>query len=353
MVMAGGGFRFGYYLGMYAAAVDSGNKPDLLLASCGGAIAAAVIQALPDDVQRQAWLSSPAMYHFLCGLQSTPKATISRSVLHALKRGLMTKRAHRIPDLFDDYFFDLPASLPLPMLQEEPTVAVAIVGGKILFSKEEVGQLRQHRKLFTEVVFGDERVAKLLDGSVSALSDSQWGEHAIAPELLVDVNMPIVDAVRISITDMFYFPCYAYQANFYTGGVIDLFPIEIAKRLAQRVIMELKAPFNQTLAIPALRAVLGIDGNQRLRYVHDQFADVWIDTSDVSRVLHNNGMQKKLSWTNNRFCLVMPKRYEIYQEQMMAQWQYGYQRGLEAFAKTVVNDKQSMRYVTRHNRSRL
>jgi predicted acylesterase/phospholipase RssA len=354
MVMAGGGFRFGYYLGMYAAAVDTGNKPDLLLASCGGSIAAAVIRALPDDAQRKAWISSPAMYRFLCGLQSTPKAAIGRSFLHAVKRRLTARRAAVIPDLFSDYFFDIPPQLPLPPLQAqaEAPPAVAIVGGKMLFSKDQVGQRRAGRKLFAETVFCDPRTAALLDGMASPMSDPMWGDNAIAPQLLTDVQMPIGDAVRISISDMFYFPCHTHQAGHYTGGVVDLFPIELAKRLAQRVVMELKAPFSQALAIPAWRAVLGVDGNQRLRHVHSQHADVWIDASDVESVFRKRGMQQKLSWPKNRLRLLMPARHETYQEHVEAQWQYGYQRGLEAFGQPGPNYKRHMRHATRHNRVR-
>ncbi len=350
MVMAGGGFRFACYLGMYAAAIDSGNKPDLLLASCGGAIAAAIIQALPDDAQRKAWISSPSMYQFLCNVQSTPQATISRSLWHAAKRCLTVKPAEVIPNLFDDYFFDIPAQLPLPEPQAETGIAVAIVGGKMLFSKEDVGKPRKQRKLFVETVFGNARVAALLQGMSAPLNQPQWGDHAIATELLTDTNMPIGDAVRISIADMFYFRCHSHQANHYTGGMVDLFPIELANQLAQRIIMELKAPFNQTLAIPAWRTVLGVDGNQRLRHVHNQFAHFWIDTSDIGSALHKCGMQKKISWLKNRFCLLMPAHYEIYQAQIEKQWQYGYQRAMEAFAKPDANHKQHMRNATRHNR---
>ena len=353
MVMAGGGFRFGYYLGMYAAAVETGNRPDLLLASCGGSIAAAVIQALPDDAQRKAWISSPAMYQFLCGLQSTPKAAIGRSFIHAVKRRLTASRAALIPDLFNDYFFDIPPQLPLPPLQAQAQdlPAVAIVGGKMLFSKDQVGQPRAGRKLFAETVFCDPRTAALLDSMPSPMSDPMWGDNAIAPQLLTDVQMPIGDAVRISISDMFYFPCHSHQGGHYTGGVVDLFPIELAKKLAQRVVMELKAPFSQALAIPAWRAVLGVDGNQRLRHVHSQHADVWIDASDVESVFHKRGMQQKLSWPKNRLRLLMPARHETYLEHVEAQWQYGYQRGLEAFGQPGPNYKQHMRHATRHNKA--
>ncbi len=74
MVLAGGGFRFGYYLGMHAALEEAGHAPDLLLATCGGAVAAAVIGRLPDATARKQWLSSPEMYAFCGALQSTALA---------------------------------------------------------------------------------------------------------------------------------------------------------------------------------------------------------------------------------------------------------------------------------------
>jgi predicted acylesterase/phospholipase RssA len=101
MVLAGGGFRFAYYLGMHAAAVETGNKPDLLLASCGGAIAAAVIQALPDDRQRKAWAASPALYRYLSNVESTAQAAILPAFAGAVRRRLQGGRAAIIPDLFN------------------------------------------------------------------------------------------------------------------------------------------------------------------------------------------------------------------------------------------------------------
>lgn len=351
MVMAGGGFRFGYYLGMYAAAVERGRQPDLLLASCGGSIAAAVIQALPDDRQRREWVASPAMYQFLCGLQSTPKAAIGRSFAHAVKRRWQTGLAETIPDLFGDYFFDIPASLPLPAPRPDGAPAVAIVGGKILYRPEEVGQPRAGRKLFAETVFGGARTAALLAGMAAPLGAARWGANAIAPELLTDSVMPIGDAVRISISDMFYFRCHSHPSGHYMGGVIDLFPIELAHRLAESVMIEMKSPFSQALAIPALRAVLGIDGNARLRHIHGQHADVWIDTSDVDRALRGRGVQKLLSWRANRIRLVMPGDYASYVGHIEAQWQYGYRRALEAFDDAARHHQRPMRLVTRHNRA--
>lgn len=361
MVFSGGGFRFAYYLGMYSAAVDTGNRPDLLLATCGGAIAGAIIHALPDDASRKQWVASPAMHQFLLGLASTPKAAIGRALVQALRRRFSRAAVGRVPDLFEDYFFDIPARLPLPpaaalppadgvMADQRP--ALAIIGAKMLFTPQDVGQPRGGRKLYAETVFGNARCAALLQGMQAPLSAPQWGDNAVAAPLVTETGMALADAVRISISDMFYFRCFSTPDDqHYMGGVIDLFPIEVAQRLAHQVVMEMKSPFHPGLAIPALRAVLGFDGNQRLRHVHGQAAAAWIDTSDVEQVLARGGMRKRLAWRENRIRLAMPASLAAYQVHVDALWQYGYQRGIEAFTHPQANFKQHMRYANKLNRS--
>ncbi|WP_082507454.1 MULTISPECIES: patatin-like phospholipase family protein [unclassified Duganella] len=345
MVMAGGGFRFGYYLGMHAAAEDSGMAPDIILASCGGSLAAAIIHALPDAEQRKQWLVSPAMYRFLCRMHAAPHVRPLPVLGAALLRGLSHGRAKRVPDVFDDYMFELPGELPLPASAQSHT-ALAIVAAKLLFRREHTGQMRGERPLFAEVVLGPDRACGLLEGWQAPASSPAWSCGAVAPGLLLDSTMPIADAVRSSITDMLYFACHAHGGEHYMGGVIDLFPIEIAHGLARHVTMEAKPPFGQVLAIPALRQVLGIDGNARLKHVHAQHAHAWVDTSDISRALRGSGMRKRIDWLGNRIRLEMPHSLAAYAQDVEAQWQYGYQRGIEAYARPGLR----LRHETRFNR---
>lgn len=345
LVLAGGGFRFGYYLGIHAAAEETGNAPDVLLASCGGALAAAVIAALPDAASRKAWLLSPPMFAFLHALRSSPRAAPVPVLARALRRWLANDAATRVPDLFDDYLFELPDQLPLPPLplplplspRHGGGPALAIVGSKLLFAADAVGQPRAGRHLFAQVVFGDARTAALLDGMAAPASDPRWSADAIAPQLLAETAMPWHAAARISIADMFYFRCIAHDnahgSAHYAGGVIDLFPIELAHRLARRVAMEAKPPFGRWLALPALRSVFGIDGAARLRHMHAQDADAWIDTMDMSRALRGQGVGKRIAWRANRIRLVPPATPELHAQQIEAQWQYGYRQGLAAFGR--------------------
>lgn len=349
MVFAGGGFRFGIYLGMVAAARDAGRAPDLLLATCGGALAAAVVQALPDDAQRKAWLASPQMYDFWRGLQPAPQATIARTLWLAAQRKLAQQAAPTVPDLFNDYLFEVPHHLPLPPPADTSEVTVATIGGQLLFGPADVGQPRGGRKLFAQTVFGDARVAALLQGMPSPFNDPLWGPHAVADTVLTEQNLPLDAAARLSIIDFFYFPPYAHGGQRYIGGVVDLFPIEVARRLAGEVMMEFKESFDQNFSIPAWRSVLGLDGNQRLRQVNSQALDVWIDTSDISTALARNQVGKKLDWRGNRIGLRLPSTYADYVRAIDAQWQYGYQRAQEALQRPQPTDTSAMRNVDRYN----
>lgn len=336
LVMAGGGFRFGYYLGIYAALGEVNKLPDLLLASCGGAIAASTIQAFSSDVERKEWISSPEMYQFFLQLKSSQKATIARTFMNVFKRRFSDGKAETIPDLYNDYLFEIPDKLPWPSMPAcaiEPDVA--IIAGKLLYTEEEVGQLRVQRKLFAETVFCAQRTASLLAGARSVLSTEGSGGNAIDSRVLSDVNMPMAQAVRASISDMFYFRCHSYQGGDYVGGVIDLFPIEMARHLADEIIMELKGPYDKLFSIPALRFVLGVDGSQRLTHVLQQQADMWVDTSDMGEVLKENQIYKKIMWQKNRIELVMPDSYENYVKMIDAQWQFGYRRGLAGATRTI------------------
>ena len=362
MVLAGGGFRFGYYLGLHAAAIDAGQEPDLLLATCGGAVAGAIIAGLPDTASRKAWLRSPQMYEFLSGFKSSERARPVSALWDIARRRLTSGDAVRVPDLFNDYLFEMPQPIPLPPSTPSSSTlgsardvagrrpALAIIGGKLLFGPQEVGQPRLGRPIYDVILFCDDRTAALADGLPSAIGVDGWSD-AVAPVLQVDTAMPVADAARISIADMVYFRCQTARGADYTGGVIDLFPIELARGLAHHVTMEMKEAYDELLAAPALRAAFGFDGNRRLRHVHAQPVDVWVDTSDVRGAMRGGGMQKRLDWRRNRIRLMPPVSYARYLADVEALWDFGYQRGQEAYSLAAQGSRPVMRNSSRHNKA--
>lgn len=333
LVLAGGGFRFAYYLGVHAALEACGRRPDVLLATCGGAMAGAIIAGLPDAASRRAWAAGPDMYRFLCEIASTPRATPWHALGGAGARWLARRAARRIPDPWHDYLFELPERLPLPCGAPADAPALVVVGTRLLFGAHEAGGPRGGRELFAQVAFAPPRAAGLLAGMAAPGADPRWSAGAVAPRLETDSLMPLEDAVRSSIADMFYFRCHAHGGQHYMGGVIDLFPIELARRLAREVVMERKAPFNPWLALPALRGVLGIDGAARLVHVHAQSADAWFDTRDYAAALRGQGVGKRVDWRRNRVVLVPAASQAEHAAQVGAQWDYGYRRGMAALGQ--------------------
>ena len=336
MVMAGGGFHLGYYLGAYAAMCEADKQPDILLASCGGAIAASLIQSLPNDAERKAWLAAPQMYQYWRSLRAKRDATLLGTFAGAMRRRFFGKSAAVIPDLFNDYMFEIPAQLPLPEATFKPVAAqksapsLAIVAGKLNYQESEVGQPRGARKLFSEIVFCEPRAAELIGDMASPLSLPQFGDTAIAAQILTDGSMPLIDAVRASISDMFYFRCHSHASGDYIGGVVDLFPIEVAHRLSDSVIMELKAGYDKMYGQPALRTVLGFDGNARLDHVLEHPADIWFDTADMEDVFLHQRIKQQVIWYKNKIEIVAPPTYDEYARMIDAQWQFGYERGMRA-----------------------
>lgn len=336
MILSGGGFRFGYFLGMHAALAARQIAPDILLGTCGGAIAAAIIQSLPNDIERKQWIRSPQMHQYWCSLKTNSRSRLTRTIWNVAKRRVLGSNAKYIPDLFQDYLFEIDQYVPLPQLKTNPNdlanrPAVAVLAGQLLYVESEVGLLRQQRKLFKEIVFCDQRSKVLLIGQTSAVSSPS---NAVDPQVLLNTQMPMDEAARASISDMFYFRCLTYAGDSFVGGAINLVPIEIARALAHQIIVEKKDDYDNHLAIPAIKAVFGMDANQRLAQVHGQAADCWIDTSDMTSALKQDSFDKKLNWHDNKIELAAPKSYEAFTEMIDAQWQYGYDRATQAILKS-------------------
>ncbi len=334
LILSGGGSRFAYYLGIHAAAEHCHQAPDLLLASCGGAIAGAIIQGLPNSAERKQWVLSRAMYHYLQRLQVAPEVRLYPQLLRALARYLASytnrEGVARIPDLYADYLVDVSPAIPLPPHAiDGPTLA--IVGGRLLYQRSDSGRLRNGQPLFSEVIFANQTIRALLEGVLSPISGAYGSGSVILPMLEVMSDVPVADAVRISLADIFYAQCQRYGLHHYCGGVIDLYPLELARTLATEIAMELKPPFNRQLANPALRAVFGFDGNARLRHVHAQATEVRIDTSDMAYVIAAS-VNKRIQLLANRI-VFSSCSYPEYVATVEAQWQYGFSRGLEGYRR--------------------
>ncbi len=353
MLMSGGSTRFGYYLGCYAAAVVSGNRPDLIFASCGGSIAAGIIAASADIEAQKALLLSEDMYRMYTRISVNETQSLGRILGDVCRRYLHSKTVSVYPDFHKNALFSVSHdehSEPLFPFDGHYNAGpdVAIIGAKLCYDNKKIGQERQDNPIFEEVVFSTQRVAQLLKAA-PVPKHGGTDKRMIKPLVTTETECELKQAIRISISDIFYLPPWHWNGAEYMGGMIDLTPIELAERCAGRLSLELKQPYCRYTAVPAFKKLLGFDPNERLRQVHDSKADVWIDTSDSPDYLKQDQAIKTIDWLSGKLKLTYPVSHAHYQQMMLKQWEYGFQRSIAAFSNSDQLGRYRLRKVSKLN----
>lgn len=335
--MSGGSSRFGYYLGMYAAAKQQDKTPDLILATCGGAIAAGIIACFSNIEDQKSALLSEEIYAMQKRI--VPKASLTRALMQAIFRLCRPSSISTFPDFYNDAVFSILNETDddfFPFdhgaFNANPHTSIAIIGSKLPYVPEQISQPIHDHPLFQEVVFSTPKVVHSMRSF-----DYSPASPLIHPELHLPNDVSLAKAIRASVGDIFYFPPVAYGQENYMGGMINLVPFEYAQHLAQSTTFERKQAFNRFTATPAFQQVLGFDPNQRLAELHRQQPTYWIDTRDNATMLRQFQSKKRVQWLKNRIDIQVPS-YENYRIAMEKQWQYGFERGQQAFLKADHND---------------
>jgi predicted acylesterase/phospholipase RssA len=288
LVMTGGGFKFLYIVGMYDALVDRGWKPDLIITTCGASIAAAIIHGVPDRHARLALIQSPEMLAGIRGFRLTQGGfrDVERLVrkLSLYQRGWETG-SDVVPDLFNLAFFEVdPITLPFwqrPFGERAPGAPHVIVTGSTAnFTRGDVETPRNGRKLYHEAYFTDSVVAPYLAGYTSAVA-RDYPESSIGSEVRVFTDISVGDAAAISIRDPFLFPPVERNGQTFTGSNINLYPLELARSLADEVMMTFNPAFNG-FELLAIDVSLGYDMNERLKTITGATVDYWIDATNMN-----------------------------------------------------------------------
>lgn len=288
LVMTGGGFKFLYFVGMYDALVDRGWKPDLLITTCGASVAAAIIHGVPDRHERLRMIQSAEMLEGIEGFRLTRGGFRDLELLlrklSRYQRGWETG-SDVVPDLFRLAFFDVD-SITLPFWQRSfgaraPGAPHVIIGGSVAsFTPRDVDRPRNGRKLYQEAYFTDSIVAPYLAGYSSAVARA-YPNSSVGPGVRVFTDFSIGDAASVSIRDPFLFPPVLRDGQTFTGSNINLYPLELARGLAEEVIMTFNPAFNG-FELLAINVSLGYDMNHRLKTITDAPVDYWIDATNMN-----------------------------------------------------------------------
>jgi len=332
LVYPGGGFQFAMFLGMLDGLESQGERPDVVIGSCGGAVAAAIATTIGSSAERKAFVESPAFFRVL------RSATVEDTGLGAVLGRLWSLNWHqwfgdRVPDVFNGTLVSLPARVPVPVLDRPfgaSGIRAVIVAARVKFQPAEVGNPRNGRKLYQEVFFTDAETAGDLGGFDSPIA-RLFPESAVGGATEVIRDRHPGEAARVSITDPFYLnPVALDDGHYYLTGAIDLYPVEVAQRLAKRILMPFPSGFKSFAERKAIKNTFDYDNTRRLQYVTGGSVARWIDISDADRLYAEHGFDPRFHVWSLSVKSGVPEGYEEYRRAVQAQWAYGRERAIQA-----------------------
>jgi hypothetical protein len=372
VVFSGGGLNIFRYLG-WLKGIEAGGKPaDVMIGTCGGSLAIAVANALPDHQDRLDFVLSHEFFRLFnsAGIRNEEKFWNPSNVLNLLFFFLgklwVQGELRMFPDIFHWYILDLPQDYSLPELdipfnRDRRRISSLIVAARPTFGPEDVGLTTSRgRHRYREVYFTDPETAKLLEGfDTPTARVNTWLRKSrvlAATEVIVDAT--VTQAARASIADPYLVNPAEIDGDYFITGAIDLHPLELAYEIADEVVMNYSPPFSRSIEIQGIYDTFGFDANYRLRMVHDSHADYWVDNTFaddedelfIETVRVDNPLRMFLGdihWLNFGFT-----DYEQYRQIVLRDWMLGVRRGYEAVTRGERNAKSHIRKMERANTSR-
>lgn len=330
MVFNGGDLRTGLLLGILAGFEEQGMVPDMIIATCGGALAAMVAHTIQSNEDRLAFVASPGFYQVLREVKFNEKFdSVGKAFGLVLKFYSVYGTFNIIPDIFNEYIMEVPMSMGLDPITEEFSpqgeIPVIMVSAKVLYQQRDAQKWRRGRKLFQQVLFTDDSTAQRLQGLTSHFS--QQKNSPIAPQVEVITTATLDDAMRTSLVEPFWMVPKEIDGQQFIGGAIDLYPIELAKRLAKKIVMLQNLPFD-FMAMGAINGAYRIDMSKRYQKVFTERRDdidYLIDTRDFPNEQGFDIGIKKL-----KLYYDLPDDYESYRKRVHWQFEYGRRKAIEA-----------------------
>ncbi|WP_201593079.1 patatin-like phospholipase family protein [Psychrobacter sp. Pi2-51] len=370
-LFSGGGSRFGYYLGSYAALVAHDLTPDIIVGTCGGSLSAYLVNLAPDPKGLQELMCSRELYRAITAIRHIAPDEANRRLkirymTQALKRWRLSRQlsnrqkqqqADNYERLLDElqqlamfridnegqWLDELSRFSPKQNNNSFNTAVpeIAIIASRLYQTPTTDNSVYDEFKL-QELLFAPPRLAvsehfnEILNSPAHTFADRR-----IHQSVNVVKQWEFNSAVRASMADMYYLPPTPIDdLGWCLGGVINLTPVELACQLGQTVFAETKAGYDSWLAAPAIQRVFGFDPNERLAQVHGyqpMETSLLVKSERNSHQLHwlpfaDNGQQLAGQHVQKCFNIrqmtveLIHSDYDGFVQQMQAQWQYGYQR---------------------------
>ena len=378
-LFSGGGSRFAYYLGSYAALAAHDLTPDIIVGTCGGSLSAYLVNLAPDPKDLQELMCSRELYFAITAIRHVAPDEANRRLkirymTQALKRWrlsrqLSNRQKQQQADNYERLLYEL-QQLAMFRIDNEGqwldelsrfypkqnnnsfnTAApeIAIIASRLYQAPNQApnqtpnADKSVHNEFkLQELLFAPPRLAvsehfdEILNPPAHTFADRR-----IHQSVNVVKQWAFNSAVRASMADMYYLPPTPIDdLGWCLGGVINLTPVELACQLGQTVFAETKAGYDTYLASPAIQRVFGFEPNERLAQVHgyqpmetsslvkserNSCQLHWLPFADNGQQLAGQHVQKRFNIRQMTVELIHSD-YDGFVQQMQAQWQYGYQR---------------------------
>ena len=265
LVIAGGGIAPGVALGMINGARAMGWNPDVVISTCGASMGAAIDNSYQNIEGRDFALS--ATFQNVMNL-----ATIETKSVKKIKKNFEALAlSPLVPNYFENNILKMPEALksflPRPHFNRGGGTRYVVIAAKSTINRSTVGQVMGNQPRFKEVFFTDPDTAEVLQGMSSPIKE-MFPESRLFRSTEVNTTATVEEVVRATISDPFLINPGRIGDDYYFTGAVDLFPIDVAKELADEVLITYPGylftraenldimksyGFNQTAA--ALRAV--------------------------------------------------------------------------------------------------
>ena len=328
LVLSGGGITPGIALGIIAGARAAGQKPDVIITSCGSSISGAISNSYPNPKDAKAFVTSRAFHQFLLEITHVGKTDTAHIGLKLAKASAQFLN-DKIPDIFDHNIMEIPSSPPRILPRQTFTstpgeTRLITLAAKALYKPSEVGNDRGERALYKQTYFTDADTARSLrklPASMKSNFPNSWMQTGT--EVRTDVST--IQAARASISDPYLVDPAKIKDDYYFGGAMDLFPMETAHSIACETLGTWPGSGYTDIEDMAVKRGFGFSQAERayqlykykgVRWVHMDGADDMAMDPDVSG----------LSLVNK-----IPTKYSEFRALIEKQYDFGYRRALESY----------------------
>lgn len=340
-MFTGGGSRFGYYLGSYAALVHHQRAPNAIFGSCGGSLAAWLVSQAPEPARLYELATSSVLHQTLQQMcqSRTPKSPFipwmkMANLYWQTRSSARLQRVHQrdtpeslltelqeyaafesllSPHAWLQNVADFAAKLPNPQPHRVPDI---IISASRLLSQN-------NRVVFQLILFAN-AVFRQPENPAA-----QWAMHRQMSDVAVFPLDNGQAAVAASVADMYYqAPIYLANVGHVLGGVMELTPVEMVSQWSDVLFAENKPAYSPYFVEPAILRVFGTPANVRLMQIRafaQHHSSVHLLPFEHNRhALKGQYAAKSWDWFSGSLKVDVGDAAR-FAEQMDAQWRYGYE----------------------------